>query len=131
MLPERIGLVDLLMRFTPAQDSVFHHLNICDILALSRTTKAFSEYVGLVERTQFDINKRLEQLFTDPKAFRTLGAKHNILISGCRTFGFMPRKSLSPALEEANTGILERLLVEEGIHAKALTSFLVSEGYKL
>ncbi|KAH6883288.1 hypothetical protein BKA58DRAFT_417080 [Alternaria rosae] len=131
MLPECKGLVDLLMRFTPAQDSVLHHLNIRDIVALSRTTKAFSEYVGLVERTQFDINKRLGHFFIDPKGFRTLQAKHNILISGCRAFGFMPRKSLSPASKEANTGILERLLVQKGIHAEALTSFLVSEGYKL
>jgi hypothetical protein len=124
-------LVDLLTRYAPVQDTVLRHLSIGDIVALSRTAKELSGCVGLVERTQFDINKRLERFFKNPKAFRTLQAQHNIVITGCFVLGFMLRKWLSPKLEEGDVCALESLLVQKGPDAVALRSFLVSEGYQL
>jgi len=125
------GLADLLARFTPVQDSVLNYLAIRDIVALSRTTKALSGCVGIVERTQFNVNERLKRFFENPKAFRSLQAKHNIVIGGTFALGFMSRKYLNVNLQEVNTCLLDELLVQQGAHAEALKSFLVSEGYKL
>jgi hypothetical protein len=124
-------LVDLLTRYAPVQDTVLRHLSIGDIVALSRTAKQLSGCVGLVERTQFDINKRLERFFNNPKAFHTLQAQHNIVITGSFVLGFMLRKWLSRELEEGEVCALESLLVQKGSDAVALRSFLVSEGYQL
>ena len=125
------GLADLLTRFTPVQDSVLCYLNIRDILAISRTTKALSGFVGIVERTQFDVTKRLERFFKHPKAFRSLQAKHNIVIGGTFALGFMSRNHLNTSLQEVDACSLNELLVQQGAHAQALQSFLVSEGYNL
>ncbi|KAI4676399.1 uncharacterized protein J4E88_007315 [Alternaria novae-zelandiae] len=124
-------LLDLLTTYTPAQDSVLRHLDIGDIIALSRTTKAFSDYVGLVERTQFNINEKLKLFVRDPNAFRSLQAKHNILISGSFALSFMLRRPLSFSLFDGPTNMLYRLLVEKGPHAEALRSFLENEGYRV
>ncbi|KAI4617095.1 uncharacterized protein J4E87_008609 [Alternaria ethzedia] len=125
------GLADLLTRFTPVQDSVLRHLDIGDIIALSRAAKAFSDYVRLVERTQFNINEKLKVFVTSPNAFRSLQAKHNILISGSFAFGFMLRIPLNFHLFDIPTTMLDRLLVEKGPHAEALRSFLENEGYRV
>jgi len=125
------GLSDLLTRFTPVQDSVLRHLDIGDIIALSRAAKAFSDYVRLVERTQFNINEKLKVFVKSPKAFRSLQAKHNILISGSFAFSFMLRIPLNFRLFDIPTTMLDRLLVERGPHAEALRSFLENEGYRV
>jgi len=125
------GLADLLTRFTPVQDSVVRHLDIGDIIALSRTAKAFSDYVHLVERTQFNINEKLKVFVKSPKGFRSLQAKHNILISGSFAFSFMLRRPLTFSLYDMPTRMLHRLLVERGPHAEALRLFLENEGYRV
>ena len=131
MEPTHFKLLDLLTTYTPVQDSVLRYLDIGDIIALSRTTKAFSDYVGLVQRTQFNINEKLKAFVTDPKAFRSLQAKHNILISGSFAFSFMLRRPLSFCLFDGPTLMLHRLLVERGPHAEALRLFLENEGYRV
>jgi len=124
------GLADLLKRFTPVQDSVLRYLNIRDIVALSRTTKALSGCVDIVERTQFDVNTRLKRFFKNPKAFRSLQAKHNIVISGTFALRFISRNWLSSELRNKSI-MLDKFLVAKGPDAEALKSFLTSEGYKL
>ncbi|KAI4934814.1 hypothetical protein J4E85_002674 [Alternaria conjuncta] len=131
MVSDCTGLADLLTCFTPVQDSVLRHLDIGDIIALSRAAKAFTDYVRLVERTQFNINEKLKVFVTSPNAFRSLQAKHNILISGSFAFGFMLRIPLNFRMFDIPTTMLDRLLVERGPHAEALRSFLENEGYRV
>jgi hypothetical protein len=120
-------LINLLTQYTPVQDSVLHHLEIKDVLALTKTTKLFSGFMKTVEKTQFHINDALKE-FLDPIAFLSLQAKHNFLITGYFAYAVLARKIVD---DVRCPGYLHFIVVQEGEHAQALINFLfLQEGYE-
>jgi hypothetical protein len=125
-LPPQAPLVRLMTRYTPIQDAVLAHLDNRDVLALSKTTRAFRDFFKLVERTQYNINDFLKP-FVSPQAFRSLHAQHNVLIAGPAACCFMARKPLSEL--PSHHGYFNYLVFEKGPHAIALFTYLNSERY--
>jgi hypothetical protein len=126
-LPPLPPLVRLLTQYTPIQDAVLIHLDNRDVLALSKTTRAFRDFFRLVERTQYNINDFLRH-FVSPQAFRSMQAQHNVLIAGSAAWVFMARKSFSEV--PCNQDYLNSMVVEKGVHGVALFRFLDLEGYQ-
>jgi hypothetical protein len=123
LLSSFIGLITL---YTPVQETLLAHLDISDIISLSRSSKAFQDFVQLAERTRFNFNKRLKPFITSPKVFRSLQARQNIIICGTFAYESMARLPLG------NLGYrhqLECILVEKGDHVAALIAFLEQDGY--
>jgi hypothetical protein len=123
-LPPQAPLVHLLTRYTPIQHAVLVHLDNRDVLALSKTTRAFRNFFKLVERTQYNINDFLRP-FLSPQAFRSIQAQHNVLIAGSAAWCFMARKPLSEL--PSHHDYFNYLVVEKGPHAIALFHYLNSE----
>jgi hypothetical protein len=65
-------LVEMLTQYVPVQELVLDHLEIRDVLALTKTTKSFRDFYHIVERTQLNIDKELGHFFTSPIDFRSL-----------------------------------------------------------
>jgi hypothetical protein len=74
------------------------------------------------------MNKCLKPFVESPTAFRSMQAKHNILIGGSFAYNFMARGGTGATLCDAN--VLDYLVVEEGEHTAALMEFLVQGGYQ-
>lgn len=121
-----ITLLELLARYTPVQNSVLRHLEIREVISLTKTTKAFADFTKIVERTQFNINDWLKPFF-DPISFRSLQAKHNIFIGS--TFAYKIVARTTPAIYRNGTA-LDGIFVEEGSHETALIEFVVEQGYR-
>jgi hypothetical protein len=122
-----ISLICLLTCHIPVQDSVLRQLEIRDVLSLAKTAKAFGGFMKTVEKTQFNINAWLKPFF-DPIAFRSLQAKHNILIAGNSAYAFFARNGM----QELSFGTaLRQLWVRSGDHRQALAKFLEDQGYQV
>lgn len=121
-------LVEVLTQYTPIQDHVLGHLEISDVLVLTKTTQAFRDFYNIVERTQFDINKALSPFFTSPIKFRSLQAKYNILIGSLFALHFMSRGRIN-GIKHAALDIIDVLCMQKGGHLTALSSFLSDGRY--
>jgi hypothetical protein len=60
-------LVDLMTRYVPVQNSLLANLDIIDIIALSRTTKAFAKLYQSSLKMQFNINATSNNSLRRPK----------------------------------------------------------------
>jgi hypothetical protein len=76
----KVPFVDLVSRYIPVQNSLLANLDIIDIIALSRTTKAFSKLYQASVKMQFNIDRNLEPYFTSRKTFRNMQAKCDAIV---------------------------------------------------
>jgi hypothetical protein len=116
-------LVDLMTRYIPVQNSLLANLDIIDIIALSRTTKAFAKLYQSSLKMQFNINRNLEQYFTSPKAFRNMQAKCDAIIASTFVEDFFTRTN--PVHDEGRMEII----VEKGRPTADMLSFLLADGW--
>jgi hypothetical protein len=73
------------------------------------------------------MNKCLKPFFESATGFRSMQAKHNVLIGGPFAYKFMARGGIGPTLCDAN--VLDYLVVESE-HTTALMEYLVQGGYQ-
>ena len=66
-------------------------LDISDQINLARTCKKFHYIVNLIQRSQWNINKRLGYFVNDPIGFRSMIGQCEALISGSFALGFLDR----------------------------------------
>jgi hypothetical protein len=116
-------LVDLITRYIPVQNSLLANLDIIDIIALSRTTKAFAKLYQSSLKMQFNINRNLEQYFTSPKAFRNMQAKCDASVAWTFVEDFFTRTN--PVHDEGHMEIM----VERGLPTTDMLSFLLADGW--
>jgi hypothetical protein len=113
-------LINLLTQYTPVQDSVLRQLEIKDVLALTKTTKLFGDFMKTVEKTQFKINDALKEFF-DPIALRQIQASHNVLITGSFAYAFMARQRVVDSSDQPK---LDYVIAEQGTPFQALKGIL-------
>jgi hypothetical protein len=107
-------------QYAPVQSAMLAHLDVGEIVALSRTCKAIAPIWKTFIATSFDINRLLGEYFRDPKAFRSLQANHGVLIVEDVVRQFFARRT---------EGVHRlRLLVNEKEYP-GLHTYLESEGY--
>jgi hypothetical protein len=82
-------------QYAPVQSAMLAHLDVGQIVALSRTCKVIAPIWKTFISTKFDINRLLGGYFSDPKAFRSLQASHGVLISGNVVRHFFARRTES------------------------------------
>ncbi|KAF2119561.1 hypothetical protein BDV96DRAFT_642579 [Lophiotrema nucula] len=116
------GLPDLISKnMLPAQESILSALDIADIIALKRTSKAFVDIDATLAITDFNINKKLQKFVRNPTEFRNLQAKYNFLIGGNFAINFFARNNAMPPKMCIHT---------EEEHLPTLETYLLNEGYK-
>jgi hypothetical protein len=116
-------LADLMTRYIPVQNSLLANLDIIDIIALSRTTKAFAKLYQSSLKMQFNIKRNLESYFTSPKAFRNVQAKCDAIIASTFAEDFFTRTN--PMHDEGDI----QIIVEQGHSTTDMLSYLLDDGW--
>ena len=75
----------------PIANAVCTFLDISDLINLARTCKKIYYVFGLVQRSQWSINRRLGYFVNDPIGFRSMVGQCEALISGSFALGFLDR----------------------------------------
>ena len=75
----------------PVANALCTFLDISDLINLARTCKKIHHVFGLVQRSQWSINKRLGYFVNDPIGFRSMIGQCEALISGSFALGFLDR----------------------------------------
>ena len=104
------------------------HQRICDfpettdIFALSQTCKRYSSLYSALQKTQWNVNCRLAQYFTDPRKFRTVQGATNSLVCGNFPERFFARAPCKGPLH---------IYALTGNDAETMQRYLKSEGYDI
>jgi hypothetical protein len=93
------------------------HLDVGEMIALSRTCKVLSPLWNTFIDTGFDIDIFLREYFSEPRSFRSLQAEHGILIdrgAACRFFKrtIHPRR-LQICVNRASFAALQTFLLQD------------------
>jgi hypothetical protein len=76
-------------------DTVASFLPIGDILALQRTCKVVAPIYEQLQKSQWNIDKRLERFFKDPRKFREKIGESEALVSGSFALQFFGKNIIS------------------------------------
>ena len=107
-------------QYAPMQSAMLAHLEIDEVIALSRTCKPLNSLWNTFVSTSFDINKLLRGYFPDPISFRALQAEHAILIMSGSALQFFGRR-------QAKTPLLEIAVSQASL--PAVEAYILGKGY--
>jgi hypothetical protein len=108
----------LTSQYAPIQSAMQAHLDVDEIISISRTCKALNPLWKIFIDTAFNIYFLLRGYFNDTKAFRSLQANHGVLIFGGSARQFLSRIPV------------DRLELSIGhLHVPVIQTNLISEGY--
>jgi hypothetical protein len=113
-------------RFYSIHELICSKLNIVDIIALSRTCKRYSGLYSYLQKTKWNINTRLSDYFTDPRAFRAVQGTTGTCIIGSFARDFF---ECNARARSAGSKRMLDLRVKVGKDGLALKEYLVTEGY--
>jgi hypothetical protein len=107
-------------RFAPIQEALLPLLDPTEIIALMKSSKALHDSLTRTLKTkEHNINAHLSQFFKDPRAFRSIQAAPDAVISGRYVNRFF-------------IGSGDRLLiVHAGRNVDAIPTYLEADGYKV
>lgn len=116
-------LVNMVYRYVPIQSALLANMDIVDIIALSRTTKAFADLYQAVVRTQYNVDRDLAPFFSVPREFRNVQVKTDAIISGHFAIDFFDRRN--PVRDEA----VLQIQVEKGTWLDIMLTYLRNDGW--
>ncbi|XPS81696.1 hypothetical protein M3J09_013624 [Ascochyta lentis] len=117
-------LIDLLSTtYAPVQTMILPYLGVAEVVALTRTCKAFGQLPTVLEATAWNINHRLKRFFDDPQGFRSALGQCNGLIAGTFARRFFSRSDIK--CDEIHI-----YLEYNPKCGKQLVSYLKDEGYR-
>lgn len=124
--PTFLSTFDINSNFLPLK-ALCSHLAIGDIVALTKTSRAFAPAYKVILHTEWNLNKRLRKFVNDPPRFRTQMAHHDVLIAGTFALQFLLRTDHNAL----GCGFLE-MVVQQGSKADAFVQSLCHmERYEL
>lgn len=111
----------------PTGANLCRMLSIADLISLTRTCRALSGLYRDLIPSQWNIDKLLMRFLDNPKSFRGLMAKHDVLISGSLAIQFFqrfawPSSDMDVYVTPEGAPVLERYLCEaEGYKVERMT----------
>ena len=111
----------------PIFEKITSYLGARELVRLARTCTVMRNNIDSLKQSHWNINVKLRPFFNDPRAFRSLQAKHDLLITGIFAARFFGRRDLM------NTGGPDfQIYVRGDSVPDDLRSFLEEkEGYKV
>lgn len=106
----------------PIYRAIYSHLEIGDIVALTRTCKKLSDTYKRLLPLEWKINEKLSYFLKDPHEFRSQMAEHEALISGSFAIQFFARKFWPDSDLD--------VFVEQGDGEMAMCAAAVAQGYR-